>query len=197
MAGAPMTRTRRRFLFTCVMAFYAWCTPALVTAQEFVVENPNKVKAAFLRNFAHYVVWPAEAFADANDPWCIGVLGPDPFGAVLDRILQGRTEQGRPFIVYRADVLERLPRCQIVYITYADSAWRRAALAALKGKPVLTVGDAPSFLQEGGIIRLAVDDHVRMSINLDAARADSLKIQTKMLEVAVGVLENGKMHEVR
>ena len=36
-----------------------------------------------------------------------------------------------------------------------------------------------------------------MSINLDRARAASLSIQTKMLEVSNNVIENGKVHKVR
>ena len=47
-------------------------------------------------------------------------------------------------------------------------------------------------MQEGGIIRFQVGDRVEMSINLDQARAVSLLIQTKMLEVSIEVLENGE-----
>lgn len=192
-----MSRIARRYLAGFAVLTCAWFVSLQATAQGFVAENPNKVIAAFLRNFAHYVVWPPDEFSDASDSWCIGVLGHDPFGDVLEKTLEGRTEQGRPFAIYRVDVPEQLPRCQIVYVAYADAARRRAALAILRGKAVLTVGEAPTFLQEGGIIQLAVDDHVRMSINLDAAHAESLVVQTKMLEVATGVLENGKMRRVR
>ena len=73
----------------------------------------------------------------------------------------------------------------------------RAVLAELKDKPVLTVGDAPEFLREGGVIRFQVGDRVRMSINLDQARAVLLTIQTRMLEVSSDVLENGVVRQVR
>jgi hypothetical protein len=53
------------------------------------------------------------------------------------------------------------------------------------------VGDAPDFLQEGGIIQFQIEDRVEMSINLDQARSASLAIQTKMLEVSRNVVENG------
>lgn len=169
----------------------------LVWSEELATENPYKVKAAFLRNFAHYVTWPDYAFPRNNSSWCIGILGRDPFGEVLETTFRDRTEQGRTFEIYRADTPEDLPECQIVFIAYKDAAKRRAVLGELKDRPVLTVGDAPDFLREGGVIRFQVGDRVRMSINLDQARAVSLIIQTRMLEVSSQVLENGVVRQVR
>lgn len=159
--------------------------------------NPNKVKAAFLRNFTHYVTWPADVFADDRSPWRICILGNDPFGDILDKTLMGRTEQGRAFEVLRAKTLNELPRCQIVFVAYKDASKRRAALAKLKKSPILTVSDAPGFLQEGGIIQFQVGDRVEMRINLDQSRSASLKIQTKMLEVSREVVEDGVVKKWR
>lgn len=171
--------------------------PILVASQELAMENPYKVKAAFLRNFAFYVSWPEHLFSESHSPWRIGILGPDPFGAVLESTLEGRTVQNRRFEIFRAANLNELPMCQIIFIAYPDAAKRRAALDQLKDKPVLTVGDAPEFLQEGGIIAFQVNDRVRMNINLDQARAVSLSIQTKMLEVSTEILENGLIRRMR
>lgn len=166
-------------------------------SQELVTANANRIKAAFLRNFAHYVTWPADAFPDTRSPWQVGIVGQDPFGDVLDVTLKDRTEQDRHFLVFRADSLDKLPKCQIVFVAYQDAAERRAVLDRLKDKPVLTVGDAPDFLNEGGIIQFEVEDRVRMSINLDQARAASLNIQTRMLEVSNEVIENGTVRKLR
>ena len=172
-------------------------SPSLAIGQTQMAENPNKIKAAFLRNFAHYVNWPSHAFPDGRSPWNVCILGPDPFGEVLESTLAERTEQDRAFRIFRADSLERLPRCQIVYVTYNSAAKRQAALTELRDKPVLTVGDAPDFLEEGGVIRFQVEDRIRMNVNLDQARAVSLNIQTRMLEVASGVLDNGVVRKMR
>ncbi len=171
--------------------------PGFAAGQEWATGNPYKVEAAFLRNFSHYVTWPAATFADARSPWRIGILGRDPFGDTLEKTLKGRVEQGRTYEIFRADKLEDLPECNIIFIAYRDAARRRAVLAELRGKPVLTVGDAAEFLQEGGIIRFEVGDRVKMSINLDRARSASLTIQTKMLEVSDHVVENGVVRRLR
>lgn len=171
--------------------------PDSALGQRLATANPINVKAAYLRNFAHYVTWPSNAFDNDGSPWCIAVLGEDPFGDVLEKTFQGRSEQQRTFEIFRADTPEELPRCQIIVVTYEDDEVRRSVLAEMKNKPVLTVGDAPEFLQEGGIIRFQVDDRVQMSINLDQARAVSIKIQSQMLEVSRAVLEDGEVRKLR
>ena len=171
--------------------------PGLAASEESFAVDPSKVKAAFFRNFAHYVIWPENAFADSHSPWRICVLGGDRFAEVLDKTLAGRTEHDRPFEISHAETLGELPACQIVYVTYDDPVKRQTALTALKDQPVLTVGDARDFLREGGIVQFHVGERVQMSVNLDQARAASLIVQTKMLEVSVEVLENGDLHKVR
>ncbi|HEX5337623.1 MAG TPA: YfiR family protein [Gallionella sp.] len=165
--------------------------PGMGVADGLVTANANKVEAAFLRNFARYVTWPPQTFADERAPWKICILGSDRFDDVLENTLLGRKEQGRAFEISRAQTLEQLPSCQIIFIGYKDAGKRRAALDRLMARPVLTVGDAPDFLQDGGIIRFQVEEHVEIGINLDQARAVALKIPTKMLEIAREVKENG------
>lgn len=160
-------------------------------------ELTTKVEATFMRHFAHYVTWPAHAFADDRSPWNVCILGPDPFGDALEAAFRGRVEEGREFLLFRADRIDDLPPCQMIFIAYPDAGRRRAALEELKEKPVLTVGDGPRFLERGGIIRFRVDQRVRIDINLDQARTASLKIRTEMLEVAGGILENGVLRKMR
>ncbi|WP_083385770.1 YfiR family protein [Methylomonas sp. LWB] len=156
-----------------------------------------RVKAAFLRNFARYVTWPEPVSPSVDRPWCIAVLGPDPFGEVLETSVKDRSEQGHAFQIVRAESPADLPICHIVFVAYTDITLRHAALAELKRKPVLTVGDAEDFIADGGVIRFKVDERVGMTINLDQARAVSLTIQTKLLEVSNEILINGIFRRVR
>lgn len=184
-------------LYCLVVLVLVLYLPVFARGQDFAKANPRGVEAAFLRNFTHYVTWPDNAFADKTSPWRICVVGNDPFGDALEDTFKGRTEQGRPFAILRVEKLVQLRQCQIAFVAYEVSANRRAVLNALKDQPVLTVSNAPGFLQEGGIIRFNVADYVQMSINLDRARAASLTIQTKMLEVSNDVVENGVVRKVR
>jgi uncharacterized protein DUF4154 len=184
-------------LWAAISLLFLFPLTGAVVAQDQLLENPSKVETAFLRNFARYVTWPTRAFANERAPWSICILGSDVFDDVLEQTLRDRTEQGRAFEVFRAKSLDQLPPCQIVFVGYQDAAKRRGALAELKNQPILTVGNAPEFLQEGGIIRLLIGERIEMSINLDQARSVSLTIPTKMLEVSREVVENGAVRRLR
>ena len=71
-----------------------------------------RVKAALIYNFAKFVEWPDAV--SAGDPFIIGVLGQDPFGAALD-VLQGRTVSGKRVIVKRFETLDALERSDILF----------------------------------------------------------------------------------
>ena len=54
-----------------------------------------QVKAVFLFNFAQFVEWPAETPAGGETNFVIGVLGDDPFGAFLDKTVEGEKVNNR------------------------------------------------------------------------------------------------------
>src|SRR5437016_2410938 len=60
-----------------------------------------EVKAAFLLNFTKFTEWPPSAFADAQAPLAICLLGNDPFGHGLDDAVQGETVNGRQLAIRR------------------------------------------------------------------------------------------------
>jgi hypothetical protein len=171
--------------------------PQAAAAQASIEAARSRVEAAFLRNFARYVTWPTQAFEGDRSSWTVCVLGEDHFGDSLPDMLRGRVEQGRVFEIRRAEALESLPNCHILFVAIADPAQRRAVLRRMKDRPVLTVGNATDFLAEGGVIRLQPGERMEMSVNLDQARSASLGIPTKLLEVSRDVVENGVTRRLR
>ena len=182
---------------TIALVVLAWALGTAAAAQGPLVERQSRIEAAFLRNFARYVTWPARAFADDSVPWSVCVIDDNHFDASLEQTFHGRLEQGRPFAVRRAVAPEALGSCHIVFVSATNAAARRATLAPLRGLPVLTVGNAPEFLAEGGVVRLLPGERIEMSINLDQARRVSLGIPAKLLEVSNEVVENGSTRRLR
>lgn len=149
------------------------------TAPEF------QVKAVFLYNFAQFVDWPPEVFADSTAPVVIGVLGEDPFGAVLDNTLRGERIAGHPLEVRRFRSVADLTPCQILFIGTVHGEGMEQVLAALAGRPILTVSDERRFAPRGGMIGFVVDrSRIRFQVNLEAAQAARLTISSKLLRVA-------------
>jgi hypothetical protein len=148
----------------------------------------HQVKAAFLLHFAKLVDWPNwPTTSDSSEPFEIAVVGRDPFGAELEATLAGSQVQGRPIRVLRASsaaALERPP--QILFVAEDDPAEARRALKALRGQPVLTVGETSGFAERGGLIgfRLTDDGRVAFDVNLQLAERAGLKVSSQLLRVA-------------
>ncbi len=137
-----------------------------------------QVKAAFLLNFTKFIEWPAEP----GGAFDICIVGDDPFDGVLDQIVAGESYQGRRIVVRR---VHRPPpaSCQVVFVGKSEKDVG-AFLAGL-GRGVLTVGDSPDFLTDGGMIGFTLDKgRVRFDIKEPAASMAGLRLSSKLLSVA-------------
>jgi len=144
-----------------------------------------KVKALFLVNFAKYVDWPAEVFPDTNAPITIGVVGKDRFGGELDKIIDGKTVNGRSFVIKHINANDGWTGCQILFISHSEAARAGEILGKTGTLPVLTVGEDSSFEQKGGMVTFMLkNEKVRLEINLDPANKCGLKISSRLLAVA-------------
>lgn len=180
----PLDHRRVASLAACLLAFAvvtAWPTSA--AAQ---IASGADVKAAFLLNFAKFVEWPS---AGANtEPLVIGVLGNDDLADSLRDIAQSRKGAGRPTSVKRVTQRDDLTRLHILFVAAADSGQIARVIKDIGSASVLTVSDADRFCLLGGIIQfLTEDDRVRFDINLDAAEAGGLVINSKLLALARAV----------
>ena len=144
-----------------------------------------QVKAVFLFNFAQFVDWPPKAFSEAQTPLVIGVLGEDPFGPYLDETVRGEKVKDRPLVVQRYRRLGEIKTCHVLFISRSETDRLEQILASVKGRNILTVGDAEDFALRGGMIQLVTEKNkIRMRINLEAVKAAGLTISSKLLRVA-------------
>ena len=155
------------------------------SAQASTPSREYQVKAAFLFNFAQFVDWPSNAFAEGDAPLAICVLGDDPFGAYLDDLVRGEQVNNRRLTVQRFRAAEDVKGCQVLYVSRSESKNLEKALASGKDMDALTVSDVDDFAERGGIIQLATESgKIRLRINVLAARASKLVISSKLLRSA-------------
>jgi len=160
--------------------------PSIAGAQEAPTEY--QVKAAFLFNFVKFIEWPAESFRENGGRIRLCVLGEDPFGPELERIVAGKSVNGHALEVVHLNQAGRSSHCQMLFVGSAQAGVLRKALTDLRGESVLTVGESPEFIRQGGAIRLfLLDNRVRFDINLEAADQAGLKISSKLLALAQSV----------
>lgn len=142
------------------------------------VSEESRVKAAYLYNFLKLVEWPPEA---AAGPLVICVAGRNPFGTVLHDLVRGEVVNGRR--VEARVILEPEPGCHLLFVP--DGAAMRAYLRGASGLPVLTVGESPAFMDEGGMARFYLErGNVRFEINPAATQRARLYVSARLLQLA-------------
>jgi hypothetical protein len=157
-----------------------WFTHA--TAQS---SSEPAVKAGFVYNFAKFTEWPAGVLGGTQISLCL--IGGDPLGAV-QTLLDGKPLQGRSVVVRHNVRAEEARGCGIVFITDVDERRQSDALRALRGLPVLTIGDGDGFVDAGGMIGLVTaDDRIQFEVNLDPSQRAGLKINSQLLKLARAV----------
>jgi hypothetical protein len=154
-------------------------------AGEPVPVREYEVKAVFLFNFAQFIDWPESALADTNAVFVIGVLGEDPFGAVLDQIVSGERIRGRPLTVRRFRKQEDARGCHLVFVSRSEKGHLTDIVRRLGGQGILTVSDVESFSRLGGMITFKmVQGRVQFEINVAAAEKEGFRLSAKLLRVA-------------
>jgi hypothetical protein len=144
------------------------------------------VKALLIFNFAKYTDWPPKAFPEPGSPIIIGVLGDDPFGEVLDRVVQGRLVKGRPVIIRRANGVAPLQGAHLVFVS-ASQPQAPQDCAALERAGALTIGDT-SYMTHYTAIGFAVEgDRIVFTIDLERTRRTGSNISSQVLKLAKSV----------
>jgi hypothetical protein len=161
---------------------FLWVAGAQMLWPQVQVAGEYEVKAALLYKFASFVEWPPET---SGSELCIGVVGQDPFGVILDQVVKGKSINGRGFILKRLKFGEDPAGCHILFVSASERAKLRPILDRLEAAGVLTVSDIPGFCRAGGMIGLEMSDQrVRFEINPDAAERGRLKLSSKLLSLA-------------
>jgi hypothetical protein len=145
-----------------------------------------QVKAAYLYNFGKFVRWPESASSRQVFTMC--VFGNDPFDGALQQVTDGQKVNGLSVEVRQVTALDEIKGCRVLFINGEEPGWR-SGIATAKKLSVLTVGDAPDFLERGGMIQFVlIANRVRFEVNLDAAREAGLQLSAELLKVAAKVV---------
>ncbi len=167
----------RSLLLTAGLGVVQVCVAA--TAPEY------QVKAAFIYKFATYIRWPASAGTTAT-PFVIGIIGKDPFGSSLYEVVRAQTVQGRGIRIRALSRMEEVHECDLVFVCASERRNLAQIVAALRGSPVLTVGDMDRFAEQGGMIGLVTteDNHIRFDVNRAAIDRAGLRASAQLLHLA-------------
>ena len=179
---------------TCSIVVIALCV-ALVSAtsrsslaasdsEPMSPDRENKIKAAFLYNFAKFTAWPEHVFHDTDSPLRICGLGNDPIRSGLEAIA-GKTAQKRQIATSILGQIEDSEHCHAIFIGASEIDALPEILGYFSHRPVLTVSDIDGFADAGGMIGLrTVNNKIRFTVNIMAARTGGLVLNPQVLRLA-------------
>jgi hypothetical protein len=174
-----------RFCAALLVALLCGGLPAPGRAQTSAIEAEYQVKAAFLYKFLTFVEWPAGAFAGADDPIVIGVLGAEPMAEELSRVVASRTVGSRAVSVRRFGVGDPVSSLHVLFVGHAQGPRLPSIVAAAGGQALLTVSETEDGRAAAGMINfVVVDDKVRFDVVLHRAERAGLRISARLLSVA-------------
>lgn len=143
-----------------------------------------QVQAAFLFNFAKFVIWPNETLRH-GDALIIGVVGEDPFGPILEDTIRDKTVVGKKVVVHRFSSIQNAMHCHILFLSTSEERHLSHMMTALAKTNILTVSDMEQFAEHGGMIAFTIEDQkVRFNINVEAVERTELKIGSQLLKLA-------------
>ena len=152
-------------------------------------QDEYQVKAAFIFHFAQLTDWPADTLGGADNSLFLCTLGDDPFHGDLESTVEGKMVGTRALRIRHLKRPEDIPGCGILFLGKAEGSHIPVVLTELHNAPILTVGETPGFLGAGGMICFRIESNrMRFDINLDAARAASLRVGSRLLMMAQVVI---------
>lgn len=196
----PFPPRRLRFLAVlagCLLACAFWqrggTTPtAAAESPAFVeVDEKNRVKeytlkAAFLYNFLKYTTWPEESFEKEDSPIVLGVVGKDPFGSVLDKVLEKKSVGKRAIVIRRFEKVADVKDVHALFLGELSTKDRATLYAALAETHVLTLGDSRGMASADGCVAsfFLNDGKVRFEVSTKATSRAGLTISSQLLKLA-------------
>ncbi|GAB6063432.1 YfiR family protein [Deferrisoma palaeochoriense] len=143
-----------------------------------------EIKAAIVLNLARFTDWPPGTFPVAASPLRVCLLGDDPVTQALAG-LAGETVKGHPVETQRLEALTALDGCHVAYVAAPERKRAAEVIAAIRGKPVLSVADIEGFATWGGAVSFwHMGGRVRIDVNRAALRRGGLELSSKVLRLA-------------
>jgi hypothetical protein len=181
----PRRRSTGASAFVC-RAAVALLLAAAATGRP-IAQAPHfdetQVKAAFLINVGLFAEWPAGAMTGQG--FVVAIFGDDALASALEQSARGKKAQGRELLVKRLAGNDDSCACQVLFLSQSDGRRSTEWLRTVKASPVLTVGETPAFLRDGGALRFYVEsERLRFSVNQENAQRAGLRLSSQLLKLA-------------
>lgn len=175
----------RYFVILCI----GFLMPLSVAAQQ----SEYTIKAVFLEHFTRFIEWPESIeIADASYPFCLAVIGENPFDSILDQIYSEQKIKKRRVEIRYISTPDEIDGCHILFISSSSKEILPEILSRTKNEPILTVGDTDGFAENGVLINFyLIGGKIKFEINEKAVHKSGLIMSYRLLNLA-RIVNQGK-----
>src|SRR6202008_4429438 len=138
----------------CYKAGLILCLLLASAAGQVQRADEDRVKAAYLYNFAKFVEWPSTSFSGSGSPMLICSIGDERLAEALQQTTYGKHAQGRSIEIKELAGVNDVKPCRILLIAFRDKERIAPILRSAQLANILAVGQSEEFIRLGGIINL-------------------------------------------
>ena len=150
------------------------------------VDVPDRLKAAYLFNFAKLTYWPdaeAQAGDAVSEQLVICTLASEELTQALKDVSE-KPVGGRPVQVVSLGLRSRADYCHMVFVDEEHTASWFAAKDQHRQR-LLLVGETQGFNDRGGVINFFLEgDKLRFEISLKNAQTRQVQLSSRLLKLA-------------
>lgn len=143
----------------------------------------EKLKTAFIFQFAKYIEWPDEK---DETSFSISLVGASPMWKFLQELAAEKRIREKPIELRNVTSVLDLPKSNVVILSAAEGESISQILRKTKGSHALTVGHGDGLAEKGVMINFFITEEgkLRFEINRAAAEAEGLVISSQLLKLA-------------
>lgn len=177
--------TGRKTLHVILIALFSFFYFPGVQADEKSLQlYEQKIKAGIVYNLLKYTNLPEKTLPLINGKLQICLYGEDLFEGYLSP-LEGRTVQQITIAINSIKTPAEVESCSVVIIHHTQLHKLPQLLDTINKNHILSISDAKSFAQLGGMIELSKENEkISLYINTTAVAEADLSIQDPMLKLA-------------
>lgn len=163
-------------LATVVLALIGCNTSSAAWAQDPRLED--RVRAAFLYNFARFTQW-GTPHTDQQLGFC--VAGDGELLETLRETIRGKNIHGHTLLAFDTNIIDIESQCDVLYV----GAQAKPDLLDRVAKGTLLVGEGRGFVQNLGMVGFVLQqDRLRFVINPSHVESAGLKLSAELLSLA-------------
>lgn len=141
-----------------------------------------RLKSAFLYNFARFTQWPRTPEMGTSRLFELCIAGEAAFQSARETLL-GQTVAGRPLRLRKVEDAAQTTTCHLLFVSRVATDLPAPDMLARPG--LLLVGERDGFATSGGTMNFFLaGNKVRFEVNVQAARAAGLLLDSKLLNLA-------------